>query len=543
MLPGTLVVLLAGPVPSHADELSYVVQAGDNPWNLTTRFLKSLAYWPRLQRLNHIADARHIPPGTVLHVPIEWLRLESRSVEVVGLNGPVEVQADPPSMPVGPLLQTGMSLRAGMHITTGAESSVSLQFSDGSRILVLPDSELQIVRADTLAAGGGTILNLRLLHGGLENLVHPREGPGGRFEIETPAAVAGVRGTEFRLTAQGLRARTELLHGALALGNSLGQVVLEPGYGSVADAGAAPRPPIPLLPAPDLAGLPVQVERLPIDLAFPAVAGAVAYRTQLAADPAFASIAASAVSSVPHLRAADPPDGVQVFRVRAIDGEGLEGRASEVRLTIHARPQPPVLLEPAADALLADPRPTLRWAEHAGPARYLIQLTAGAEFGAPLLDATAEGSSLPLPQDLPPGSYQWRVATALLPNQPAGPFGDPSGFRIRAVPASPDLAPPEFGKGDVMFSWQRATLEGARYHLQLSAEPAFSRPVIDAAADEPRYRWDKPIPGIWYLRVNAVAADGFAGPWSAPQTVTVPEPDHGLRWPWLLLLLPVLHWW
>ena len=49
----------AGPA-SAADDYIYVVRAGDSPWNITTRYLKSIDHWPQLQQYNRI-----ISPDTI----------------------------------------------------------------------------------------------------------------------------------------------------------------------------------------------------------------------------------------------------------------------------------------------------------------------------------------------------------------------------------------------------------------------------------------------------------------------------------------------
>ena len=39
---------------ANAQDFLYTVRQGDNPWNLTARYLLNLSYWPRLQRYNRI---------------------------------------------------------------------------------------------------------------------------------------------------------------------------------------------------------------------------------------------------------------------------------------------------------------------------------------------------------------------------------------------------------------------------------------------------------------------------------------------------------
>ena len=259
----------------RAEDFLYVVQPGDNPWNLTDRYLKGIAYWPKLQSFNHIVDPNHLKPGTVLRIPFEWLQLSAAEVRLVALHGDVTWSTrDAASFDPAPL---GAKIEPGARLRTGSNASATLQFSDGSRVLLLPGTELSIARAGRFAAGAGTMVRLELIRGSIENLVHPNDGPRGRFEIQTPAAVAAVRGTEFRVSATRGEARTEVLGGVVDLGNEAGRQALKSGFGTLAEAGKAPRAPTPLLPPPDLSGVPRLVERLPLDAPIPAIPGAIAY--------------------------------------------------------------------------------------------------------------------------------------------------------------------------------------------------------------------------------------------------------------------------
>ncbi|MBK7673867.1 MAG: LysM peptidoglycan-binding domain-containing protein [Candidatus Accumulibacter sp.] len=65
-----------------AEDFIYVVQPGDNPWNLTHRYLKSMSYWPRIQDYNRITDPTSIRPGTKWLVPPRWMR--GRMVSLAG---------------------------------------------------------------------------------------------------------------------------------------------------------------------------------------------------------------------------------------------------------------------------------------------------------------------------------------------------------------------------------------------------------------------------------------------------------------------------
>lgn len=63
------------------------MQSGDNPWSLTERYLAGIKYWPRIQTLNRIADPEHMPPGTRLRIPVEWLRRVDAIAKVTTVHG------------------------------------------------------------------------------------------------------------------------------------------------------------------------------------------------------------------------------------------------------------------------------------------------------------------------------------------------------------------------------------------------------------------------------------------------------------------------
>ena len=90
----SLLPALAVPASSaQAADFAYIVREGDNPWNLTQRYLKDLSYWPRIQRYNRITEPRRMQPGTRLLIPEDWLKLRTREVKLDAVQGDVIVIA------------------------------------------------------------------------------------------------------------------------------------------------------------------------------------------------------------------------------------------------------------------------------------------------------------------------------------------------------------------------------------------------------------------------------------------------------------------
>ena len=80
-----LTALLSGSVA--AADWIYVVKPGDNPWDLTARYLDGIRYWPRIQALNGITRPTTIPPATGLRIPLAWLRARPAVAKVAYLDG------------------------------------------------------------------------------------------------------------------------------------------------------------------------------------------------------------------------------------------------------------------------------------------------------------------------------------------------------------------------------------------------------------------------------------------------------------------------
>lgn len=469
----------------------------------------------------------------MLRIPTDWLKRFDAGGAVVAMHGDVtrSMRTDSPFESVA----VGTPVASGSRLRTGIDSSATLRFADGSRVQLLPDTELSIVDSTRFSTDAGNSIRLDLVRGAVETFVVPRTGATSRFEIRTPAAVAAVRGTDFRVGVDQAQARSEVLGGNVEFGNAAGRRVLRPGFGTLAQPDVQPAPPVPLLPAPDLGDVPRVIERVPFDVAIPAIPAAAAYRTQLVVEKPSETIVASAVGAQPRVRVADLPDGDYVARVRAIDARGLEGFDASIAITIHARPEPPVLIDPAPDGVVTAERPTLRWANAGSSMSYQVQVSADDRFDGPAIAVPATDDVRFQPTlALVPGVYRWRVASvdAVLGR---GPFSDPQSFR-RALPA-PGIEPPEMTSDALTLRW-RAAPDGTRYTLQLSRDADFGQPLVNEVVDVPRYKLATPESGTYHLRVNAIASDGVAGPWGSTQTFVVPHARPSL-WP-LLLFLPFL---
>lgn len=423
---------LAVGAPAQADDWVYTARAGDTLFDLAGAYTKRQDYWQKMQVLNRIADPRKIPPGTKIRIPLDWLRLEPVPARVAQTHGDCLVFAAGGSAPQA--ARQGMELRGGDAVRTGLEASMSLEFADGSKLLVRPQSRLVLDSLSVFRAGAMVDTRLRLEQGAVDSQVAPAPaGAGPRFRITTPSAVAAVRGTDFRVGTEpgsGAVMRNETLGGTVEVAGSHGHRLVPTGFGLVAKANQPPPATRKLLPPPELTGLPPVVERLPIAFTWPQEQGAVAYRAQIAADAHFEALLADRKVDAANAELGVLPDGDYRLRVRGIDADGLEGYDAAHSFTLNARPEPPFAISPEEGGELVTARPKFAWAIPEGAARYHLQISASSDFALPMRDfPSIADNSLELDQDLPPGQYFWRIA-AIDAQGDHGPYSEVHAFSI-----------------------------------------------------------------------------------------------------------------
>jgi hypothetical protein len=513
-----IALTLLGPAVAAGQEWLYPVKPGEHLWGLAERFLDGHKSYGRLQQLNGIKDPKRIPPGSVLRIPLAWMRRVATEARITALNGRVEIEhTGNAPLPAG----VGDPLRESDRLRTASGAHAAITLPDGTQVRVLADSEVAVEAMATYR--NARVFDSRLLvaRGRTESIAPTGRDGATRFELRTRAGVTSVRRTVFRVatTDDGDMSTTEVLHGRVSAGNDTGQVTVDAGFGTVMAPGRAPSPPAALLPAPSLDGLPAKLVRMPVLVDFPPVAGALRYRLQLAADPSFSPLLADVATAAPSIELPDLPDGRYAIRVRGIDAQGLEGTDAARDFEISARPGAPRLETPMAGALADDTPPRFAWAPD-GPAdrlRYRFQLARDEAFTQLQTDlrdlATPEYASA---EPLPPGLWHWRVA-ATDTVRGDGPFGETRALRRPAPP--PGRAIIERSPQSIVVRWP-----AGRIHATLAPEASRQAVVAETIADASPWTAPRPAAGVYVLTARTVEADGFEGPEVTAQVVDVPPP-------------------
>jgi hypothetical protein len=384
--------------PSENKWVEYRIAKDENLYLIAQRYLLREGDHRTLQKLNHIRAPRSIPPGTVLHIPVKLLKSEPLTARIIAFRGKVSANNAP--------LSVGTGVANGQVLQTGADSFLTIELSNGSRITLPSLSRVRIITMRRYVLGNKLDFDFMVEQGRIETTVTPMPDGQGQYRIRTPIAVSAVRGTVFRVGYEGAGtpSLTEVLDGTVAVNAPAKQAVAIPkGFGAgVAATGRVTKeallpPPTPLAPGKIQMDPLVSVSVAPID-------GAKAYHLQIARDAGFTDIQAEATSSSPALQFEAIDNGRWFVRATAIAHSGLEGMpiVYTMRRALNG-----LSAQASADA---NGGWTFKWSGAGGGKRvYHFQLRPDRAGATPMIDEPGLQNDALRLSDLPPGKYQWRV--------------------------------------------------------------------------------------------------------------------------------------
>lgn len=169
------------------------------------------------------------------------------------LSGTAHVERGGSTQPV----TSGMPVELKDKFTTDAGAHLSITLADNSKLDLAEQSTL-VIDEQMLGAGGPQTTKVSLLGGHLESLVTKAlRGTAPSFEVKTPNAIAGVRGTKFGVAyapsspvcGDAPTSEVSVGQGAVEVANGATPgvgITIEAGYETVVCAGRPPLPPGPI---------------------------------------------------------------------------------------------------------------------------------------------------------------------------------------------------------------------------------------------------------------------------------------------------------
>ncbi|MGU9990929.1 LysM peptidoglycan-binding domain-containing protein [Bordetella avium] len=311
----------AQPAGTLNEDFIHRVRPGDTLSGLAASYTGKESHWQVLQQLNAIGDTHALPVARELRIPLAMIPEVASSAQVTSLTGKAGLD--------GQELKEGSAVSEGGLLTTGPNSFMTLRLSDDSEIALPPNSAVSLQRLRRFKHMPITDTVLSVERGAMESKVAPDGGGVGRFEIRSPVAVTGVRGTRFRVEASSNGASQAVLEGNVRVqAHTPGQkpeapITVHQGQGARIGSDGSVLGLRPLLPAPAL-GTPRRAEGGWTALVTP-VAGAQAYNVRVSRDNDGMQVIAAKQYNTPDIRFAAPGPGTYYVNVSAIDEFGLAG--------------------------------------------------------------------------------------------------------------------------------------------------------------------------------------------------------------------------
>ncbi len=385
------------------DQIEYTVRAGDNLYQIASRYLVRQADYREVQRINRVADPLRLPVGSRLRVPLRLLRTEPLQARILAARGTVTLESG--GAPIRPT--AGLAVMPGAVLETGADGFIGLALSNGSQVSLPTRTRVRLVAMRRILLTGSVDFDVAVERGKIETQATPLQADGSRFRLRTPRAVSAIRGTVLRVAYDDAGASaTEVVEGKVAVQGdpSAAETMLAQGFGAQVSPGGAVKVEA-LLPAPELVDAGKVLVDPVVALQARQEAGAKGYHVQVAADSSFADLVTEASADGDTVTLPALADGRWFVRLTALSATGIEGLPQVYSLRRS-------LTGLSASAAQDGDRITIKWlGQGASDARrlYRFQLVRGDAKAAPMIDEPGLQDAQVGVAGLADGVYFWRV--------------------------------------------------------------------------------------------------------------------------------------
>lgn len=146
----------------------------------------------------------------------------------------------------------GSKVFPGDTIQAGKDSRAKIVMSDQNTLNISPETKFQIEKYENDPGSDSRNVTLKVMEGKLRASVEQKyDGEKNKFNVKTPSAVAGVRGTDFLTSFSSATKTSQIItfHGTVAVGQPgpkgeiMNPVYVKPGQMTSASAGKAPEAP------------------------------------------------------------------------------------------------------------------------------------------------------------------------------------------------------------------------------------------------------------------------------------------------------------
>lgn len=400
-------------------------------------------------------------------------------------------------------------IRVGDEVLSG-DGSATIKLADGSELRLSPNSRLMFNRLTRHSQSNAADTRLRLHKGEIHTRVNPITDDGGRFEIETPSAVAAIRGTVFALQADDNGSSLQVTEGVVDFGPRGNTRQVPAGYGATIASNASGGLQIRQLPpAPSLNPLPDVLTSLPVNLSW-RNQWPTRYRLDIFEQDTGNWVKSRDVSGNEH-PLADLDNGRYEIQLAALNQQGIAGMPDTTTVEVSVQAQKPGLIAPADGDSTKEDQPEFRWQLNGDNEVARVEIAETEEFNNLVATSSWAPENRAQPsRPLSPGQYYWRVVSEAGGNSVA--TSDSRKLIINGTLPPVRIISINYLDNQVRIYWESVdTATG--YRLQLAEEPGFQNIIKEADVEDTTAAL-RLIPGRrYFVRVKALADGPLASRW------------------------------
>ncbi|MBE0486230.1 FecR family protein [Marinobacter sp.] len=491
----------------NTPEWVYTLRSGETLNDIAQALLIDHASLGQLVQYNNLASNAAASAGDQIRIPLNWLKRQPEPAKASSVTGNV-LHVSGSTGQKSPLSANAI-IRVGDEVISAA-GSATIVLADGSELRMAPNSRLIFNRLTQYGKAGMADTRLRLQRGEVHTRVKPVMEQGSRFEIETPSAVAAVRGTVFSMQATASGSSVQITEGIVDFGRPGQTRRIPAGYGaSVSTAGSAPMNIRRLPPAPVLNPIAPVLKQLPAELSWQAD-GANRYRVDIFEENSGAWLQSRDLSDI-RFDISQLDNGRYDIHLAALDPQGITGMPAIASVEVDLQARTPDLVSPEEGQAVDDDMPEFHWQLNGTNEIARVEIADDEDFRRLITSSEWAPDNRALPsRPLSPGQYYWRVVSEAGGNSVAT-------SATRTLVVNGTLPPVRiisinYIDSQVRVFWERVDT-AKDYRLQLAEEPTFNNIIKEANVADTTAAL-RLIPGRrYFVRVKALSDGPLASRW------------------------------
>ncbi|WP_417517503.1 FecR domain-containing protein [Marinobacter sp.] len=461
----------------------------------------------RLLQYNAIENPATLGEGDRIRIPLSWLKRQPDPARATSVSGNVQLISgiDGRKKP----LTKDTLIRVGDEVLSGA-GAATITLADGSEVRLSPDSRLIFNRLTQYGKSGMIDTRLRLNRGEVHTRVNPVIEGGARFEIETPSAVAAVRGTAFSLQTGPEGTSLQVTDGVVDFGARNQTQRIPAGYSATVSSNSSSELNIRRMPpAPEINPLPPILTQLPAEMTWKR-SPATNYRLDIFETDSGRWVESREVSGN-RFDISRLDNGQYEVHLAAFDQKGMTGMPGILPIEVDLQARTATLLTPESGDSVNDDMPEFRWTLNGENEVARVEIAEDEAFRN--LVATSEWApgitALPS-RPLSPGQYYWRVVTEAGGNSVA--TTEPRKLIVNGTLPPVRIISINYIDSQVRVFWEKVDT-AANYRMQLAEEPGFNNIVKEATLPDTTAAL-RLIPGRrYFVRLKALSDGPLQSRW------------------------------